>query len=446
MKTKSYRQLIQTFTKEPSGTCFQSFSQILNEIEELANSHIKFSNSIKEQRESLKNQIKENEKITKATFDEIRKLSNDLQKAVNKMEQSRESQERAKKDMQNAHNAWEKLEKDPKARKDAVEKHKVEADKKAAGALACVDAYNAIIGINRITLVETNAQKNKFFYEQLPKILNDFQVFDEKNRVEFTKVTFLKYNEAIGARREPLLKSFESLQTIFNLISPQFDSDCFIKLVKTGNDGIPEDYVFDEKVTSPLRRRTSLSSPVSSSLEKLCTDEAVREDENIISQPMKQGKRKAADRHKQIVKELPLLIQKLNGYDNLIAVQERESNVKSQQVLHDQKRNVQGMIDLLTQRKSRLEAYLGMACEQSPSSGAYESKETVEKHTQSQELPLARARAVFDFTATPATDEMSFEVGDTFAIHVKLEDGWWQVTSHKTEMSGLVPGNYLQEY
>ena len=466
-----------------SSTLAQSWQQLLNEADQNALLHVKFAEDIEvEIRKPIKNQLKENEKTMKASFDNIRKITADLSAAVSNLEKSRGNQERAIKDMNASITALDKVTKDPKSKKEAIDKQKLDHEKKSFLARECIDAYSK-------TIDDTNSQKNLYFNDLLPKALDFIQKDDERNRIDFIKEHLSKYSGFLQSHLEPYKNSADAMSTIFNLISPPYDSDLFVKLAKTGVEGIPEDYVFDEKVSSPTRRRVIESSGNISPTSPLTpTSILPDDDETITSLPLKKGKRKAVDRVKEINKELSFLNQKVRAIDTILGVKAtREYSERSEQTLNDQKDLLVPRINRLIERKRLLQTYSGVVTndideftptdtrsmsrtKRTSSTPTYDHVEDGQGYNNGQE-PVAeeqydqqaeyqqgnefqlgngcigRAQALYDFDATPGTEEVSFKADNVVEITEKLDDGWWRIKGYLNgeDVVGLVPGNYFRE-
>lgn len=309
--------------------------------------------------------------------------------------------------------------------------------------------------------------------------MDDFQAFDEKSRIEFSKTSLTTYSDLFHAREEPLAKSSESLAKIFGLISAQFDTECFIKLARTGDPGTPPDFKFGETASIFSKRKVGQTHS-NTSLEKLCSPLTSKEDDEVVAMPLKQGKRKATDRIKLINKELPRIALSVSQLDRLLEAQARDQNKESQNILQEQRASAVASLNHLIERKTRLETYLGIpastrasvSSSSSPVSGLPSPTESISfkqyataspardepplrKSTTSSSSAarasngslevVSKARAVFDFVAGGDNGEISMETDEMFDVHQKLEDGWWQVTSTKTKEMGLVPGNYMEE-
>lgn len=351
-----------------SSTVFAGISQLLNEAEAIATSHAEFSaNVIECVRNPLKESVLSQKESHRIAFGEMKFMASDVKKEVERMERQREIQERANRDMTAAYAVFDKANKDPKAKKENTAKLKADAEKKASIALGCVDTYNAIIA-------ETNLVKNEFYNVLLPKALDEFQANDETSRIEFIKQHLITYSDLLHARRGPLDKSVESLKMIFNLITTT-DTDTFINLVKSGDSCVPPDYTFGEHgkplLGSSHNRRASamlgnlgnlgLASASSSiTVNRLCNSDAMEKDDETIAMPLKQGKKLANERLKQIMKELPNLSVKATQYEQLAQVQEREGNMTSQDVINQQRLGIGGKVHQLLDRKAKLETYIGV--------------------------------------------------------------------------------------
>ncbi|KAJ3388221.1 Formin-binding protein 1 [Lobulomyces angularis] len=342
----------------------QGWLQLLNETEAISNAHLTFATKIDDEiRKPIKLQLKENELSNKKIFDEIRAQINELKKSIDVMGKSRERHEKSIQEMTLSISIFDKFNNDIRARKDQVEKAKLDCEKKTLIARENFEAYTKQID-------ETNIFKNEFYDKKLPELLELFQKDDEIKRGEYFKTKLLTYLDLIKKRDEPVKSLADNLFIIFDKLDATYDSETFCKLVKSSEFFIPEDYVFEEKVTNMLRQKSSigLSGSPTSSISLLCEMEA--EDEKVMSVPLKQGKKKANERIKIINKEIEVLNQKNENFNHLLTAKLENSediNEKLDLVIKEKIKAVEDSLLILTKRKQNLEKYLEKPSE--PSGG-----------------------------------------------------------------------------
>ncbi|KAI9088195.1 hypothetical protein DFS34DRAFT_469204 [Phlyctochytrium arcticum] len=149
-----------------SGTCSQSWMQILTMTEYTASFHTSLSEQLDgELRKSIKVQIKDNEKLFKLLFDDVRKAVAEYRKVVENLEKMRQKYDKATRDMDVARQAYESANQDMNKTAKDIEKLRNDAEKKAIFAKECADAYQECIN-------QTNAAKDKFYMETLPNMLD----------------------------------------------------------------------------------------------------------------------------------------------------------------------------------------------------------------------------------------------------------------------------------
>ncbi|KAH6582057.1 hypothetical protein BASA61_008683 [Batrachochytrium salamandrivorans] len=121
-----------TFNKAVLGsTLAQSWQLILTETETTANYKLEICDKIDtEIRKNIKHQGKDNEKMNKQRFDDIRKANVELKKVVDNLEKMQQRYEKTMKDMDMAKTTFENAEKDQNSTKKLIDQLKAEVDKK----------------------------------------------------------------------------------------------------------------------------------------------------------------------------------------------------------------------------------------------------------------------------------------------------------------------------
>ncbi|RKO93298.1 hypothetical protein BDK51DRAFT_34406, partial [Blyttiomyces helicus] len=367
---------------------------------------------------------------------------------------------------------------------------RTDAEKKATLAAEATNQYKQC-------LVETNVKKDRYYKETIPAILNVMQEGDENNRVAFVKTTLSKYSQVLGEQQPGIKSSIDGMADIFANISGKYDSDLFVKLMRSG-EPFPADFQFEEK---PLKEFSATRKPTTRGLTSSRDQMDDKQEDAIISMPAKQGRKKAMERIKTLDKDLVEIEKKRNGLDTLGAVYKDKPQLsqdpKVAQDLREQREALDKRSETLILKKHKLMCYIANidgtpppdtpAClvgkpltspitpfsdtgneEDSPAAASFEShNEEAESEEQSSSAPpppppppgrgaphdegetiLGRAKALFDFEATPNSQELTIKAGDELDILEKQEDGWWKVrTADPSTMTreGFVPGNYTEE-
>ncbi|KAJ3031581.1 Formin-binding protein 1 [Rhizophlyctis rosea] len=340
-----------TFQKAvQSGTVAQSWSQLLNETDNLATCHLNVSTTLDaDLRKSVKAQARENEKLVRQRFDDIRKAIAEYKRCTDNLEKVRGKYERAMKDMETAKMAYETASQDMNTTKKDIEKLRNDAEKKALLSQEATKEYKDCIA-------ETNEKKSKHYNESLPSILDEVQREDETNRIAFLKTSFTKYADTMTAQLEPWGTATKSMTSTFGTISPSYDEELFVKLMKT-NEALPPDFTFEEKTfkDATTNRKTSMRG-----FTKAKDDLDEGKDDAIVTLPAKQGRKKAAERIKQLDKELAETEKKRQGVETLMGVykDKAQADPAVNRDLNDQREALIRRGDTILLRKHKLAVYI----------------------------------------------------------------------------------------
>ncbi|TPX31132.1 hypothetical protein SmJEL517_g05473 [Synchytrium microbalum] len=324
-----------------SSTVAQSWLQLLNETENMASSHTTISEKMElDLRKPLKIRLKENEKNNKTNFDEIRRLLAELRKSVEIMEKTRERYETATKAANTARSTYETASTDAKRKKEDVEKIRADMEKKTVLEKEAMEAYKK-------SIAETNDKKNKHYQEQLPAILDIIQRDDEKDRIVVAKELLIKFAELESTQLPVVSACTQSMISTAQTITPKYDTDLFVKLMRTG-DPTPPDYVFEgvgtENVLKAFTKHTKAESNV---------------EESIITLPERKGRKRAVERLKQLDKDHAELEKKRQGYLTLLSVSSDISHdPKIQKDLSDQRSILDQQLEAVLIKKHKLYVYL----------------------------------------------------------------------------------------
>eukprot|EP00842_Homolaphlyctis_polyrhiza_P004770 jgi/Hompol1/5294/HPOL_001256-RA len=254
---------------------------------------------------------------------------------------------------------------------------------------------------------------------------------------------------------------------------------------KTG-DAIPADFAMSDTQESEISKKTFMKG-MSKIREDKNDDQA---EDQIITLPGKQGRRKAADRAKVLEKEIADVEKMKIGVENLILFN-REKNMDSRAMtdLEEQKIGLEKRIDTLMLKKHKLLVYIasvdGSAPPNLPTPASARSITNLSSPSSSKLSPtvnnsspsiasqgsaaerqsdhavlsqshaspssifpkdpvIARAKVLFDFEAAPSSQEMTVKTGEVLLVYEKQEDGWWRCKSESTGRDGYVPGNYTE--
>ncbi|KAI8842812.1 hypothetical protein BJ741DRAFT_591958 [Chytriomyces cf. hyalinus JEL632] len=472
----------------------KAWQQVLNEADNIATIHFGVNDKINtELRKTIKYQSQDNEKKFKEKFDKIKKATAEFQQQVNSMEKLHDKFENDKKNMEAATAYLDKVQKNKNSTQKDIDAAKADYEKKALTASDAMAAYQKAI-------VETNEKKTRHFSTFLPTVLNEVQTDDENFRIRATKVALMKYYELYSSVIPMYIDGLEAMSGVFEVVSAEVDSQGLVSVMKTDDEFPPADYAFEEKA---LARDGNFKRPglqKAGAHARVATEPLLDtdDDESLMSQPPKKGRKLAADRVKVFDKDIGDAEKKLQAVETLLSVCNKSTSPdpKQSSELTFQKRALEIKIDNLGLRRHRLQTYIagidktalpelplklnGKTIQILPSasspvsysggslpspvkdSGMEIEKKEVEKKDHrasvagSGELNTwaapagkstgKKARMIYDFQAAPGSQEVSACSGDELEVLEEQDDGWWKakVFSKGEWKEGLIPGNYTE--
>ncbi|KAH6570067.1 hypothetical protein BASA60_007938, partial [Batrachochytrium salamandrivorans] len=440
-----------TFNKAVLGsTLAQSWQLILTETETTANYKLEICDKIDtEIRKNIKHQGKDNEKMNKQRFDDIRKANVELKKVVDNLEKMQQRYEKTMKDMDMAKTTFENAEKDQNSTKKLIDQLKAE----------------------------------------------NIQTADDENKTAFCKSSLQGYVDLNTSVMPKIEKSYQLMTDAVSNINSTSDMDMFIKCFKT-NDPYPEDFQMSDTQEIENGKKTFMRG-MSKSREDRLEDQI---EDQIVSLPAKQGRKKAVDRVKVHEKEIADVEKKRQGVHRLfLAYKEKPTSGSDTKIIDDlvcQKTLLEKRIDTLMLKKYKLLTYistidgvsppelpipardrvittspLSMASISSPSDRDLTGRSPLENSVSPSKIsiqsPLSvpimpsqpslgtpvsgkflggpsigQVTVMFEFEAAAGSQEMSIKAGQVLDVIEKQDDGWWRCRHGDQE--GYVPGNYTE--
>ena len=193
----------------------------------------------------MKYRAKDNEKLKKERFDEIRKAVQELNKVMDNLDRIRQKYDKAARDMEAAKLASDSLSKDANAQKKDLDRLRTDYEKKTVIAHEQLQAYKQCI-------IETNQKKSSHFRDFLPAQLDQIQKDDEELRIAFMQSALKKYHEIISSVQPDITDCLQSIGNALDQISPSYDSE-FLAQMLGANDQYPVDcQLFESSVICVL--------------------------------------------------------------------------------------------------------------------------------------------------------------------------------------------------
>jgi hypothetical protein len=454
--SKTVDQKLWKRTDKEIGTVEHSWTTFHAELEKVGKFHEQLASKAEELVVTMDTWVKEKEKTKLKLGKDGAKLTKDTHDTMTSLKRAKENYYKLHKAADDAEAAYQKKKGEPTAKQkdvDKLSKKSVEAKEKA---------QNADVAYKKV-LEKANEHQANFYTSYMPKLLEEFQRFDEE-RTQFFKQMLEQYMTMLSALPPSLATSCDALNKVVGEIDAQADVSSFITNNRASGVTPPpeiqyEPYVGEGGVTSSLGSSPSTSSSISRS-----TPSAAKPavgGSMIVKQPAaakqwglsgadeslspEQKKTKLEHQLKEINEDIESEIKSKKGLDKLVKFYAADAvaQKKAVQEAADQEKK----IDVLKEEKAKivkqLEAVGGSgdlpgdaspepadAGEEGADGGDYEEVEYVE----------VKARALFDYEATNET-ELGFKAGDILTVSEQDESGWWY--AELSGKQGFVPNNYL---
>ncbi|KAJ3008072.1 UNVERIFIED_CONTAM: hypothetical protein HDU68_003239 [Siphonaria sp. JEL0065] len=305
------------------------------------------------------------------------------------------------------------------------------------------------------------------------------------------------------------IQGHEELSTVFQEVNADRDTELVISMMKLDEEFPPADYTFEEKALARdanfkrpgVQNKPGTASHSRSATETLSLD--IDDDDSILSQPPKKGRKLAADRVKAFEKDIAESEKKRQAVESLLAVCATKATPDPKQVseLTFQKETLDLKLDNLGLRRHKLQTYIaGIDKAAPPELPAHLSGKTVQPISTSpvsyssgpvvtspvvgssddkpkttsvtntpantgatgdavvagsewggnggSNLPGTKkvGKMIYDFQAAPNSQEISAKTGEDVEVVEEQDDGWWKVRvfTGGEWKEGLVPGSYTQ--
>lgn len=479
---KNIRKLVTKYTnkmeikqaKETSQT--KGFRLVLQELGFQAGQHEILSDmlSVKLQQEVQK-KTKEIAKLTKNNLKEAKKLSEDLNSMYKDLEKTKNKYKKSFLDWEEAKDNFTKADSEGILSRKEIAKLKSFSESRNA-------QHEDYKGVYASQLVKTNKYQEKYYYKDLPAVINSLQTI-EIGRVEYFKDALA---QCVAAEKQvaPIIERCrEDMGNLIKTIDPVADSLTLIPSLKTGE--VPPANLAFEEITSGSevkfgtlgRRKSKLKLNKSLEEEKLFPKKRELENaiENIEAEIEKGNKEVAA---------LQLMVQSYTTNPKFGDAKkfqaELDSAIHHLQVLesdlHALNTQLKDVNDKLDEKSGKSPKHtqqapvtinitenISLASDKSGSAGygtisncsssdrGSDSMENVEErvveHDEYHEGALQSVVALYSYDGDCSESSIAMEAGEEFFVTESDEGGWTKVVRkirNDQEVEGYVPTAYLQ--
>jgi len=439
-------------TDKEIGTVEKSWSTFNSELEKVGKFHEQLASQAEEIVVTIDTWIKEKEKVKQKLNKDGAKLTKDTHDTMTSLKRAKESYYKLHKAADDAEAAYQKKKAEPQAKQkdvDKLSKKSAEAKEKATSADF---AYKKV-------LEKANEHQNSFYTNYMPKLLEEFQSFDEE-RTQFFKQIMEKYMSLMSALPPALTTTCDALNKVVGEIDAKADVSAFVTSNRSSGVTPPpeiqyEPYVGENGVPSTLGSSssgTTISPPVTRA--PPTTAKPIPGGSTIVQTPKPstptQWGLTAADesltpeeKHVKLEKQLTEInaeidseIKSKKGLDKLVKFYAADpaAQKKAVQEAEDQEKKIEGLKGEKAKIIGQLQEFGGAPpVEANNSANGEEGNEDVD-------YVEIKARALFDYEAANET-ELGFKAGEILTISEQDESGWWYAELNGKQ--GFVPNNYL---
>jgi len=431
-------------TEKEIGTLSQSWSTFHSELDKLGKAHDQLATTIgKDLVTEMEGWLKEREKQSKVLGKNGQKLTRDMNDTIRSLKQAKENYYKLHKASDQANQAYTSKKSDPAIKAKEVDKLK----KKATEAKEKADAAD---GNYKKVLEKANAHQTKFYTQEMPALLDDFQKFEEE-KSQFFKKVMQDYMNSFNQFPGLLSTTCDTMNKVVAAIDEAADVSTFISDNKSSAvtppptiEYEPYDSEYKGSVVDAPKGTPRNDHEDSGKHEKKVPAEPKPDRTNKASdkknwglQPedsslsVEEKKKKLAGQLKEIKEVIASEVKSKKGLDKLVKFYASDpvAQKKATQEASDQ----QAKVDALKEEKKKITEQLnGLGGEVASDGGEQSSDE---------ELVDIKAKALFDYEAANET-ELGFKAGDILTITEQDTSGWWYAELNGKQ--GFVPNNYVE--
>jgi len=296
-------------------------------------------------------------------------------------------------------------------------------------------------------LEKANAHQTKFYTQDMPALLDEFQKFEEEKIVFFKKM-MQNYMNSYNPLPGLLTSTCDTLNKSVSAVDESADVSTFIADNKASAVTPPptieyEPYDSEEKGLSVIekdgengdtkveRKAPDEPKPDRAPQKKLDTRKnwGLQPEDSSLSAEEK--KRKLEGQLKEIKEVIESEVKSKKGLDKLVKFY--ASDPVAQKKATQEAAEQQAKVDNLKEQKKKLTEQLnGLGGEAAADDGG---------ETSDEDFVEIKAKALFDYEAANET-ELGFKAGDILTVTEQDTSGWWYAELNGKQ--GFVPNNYVE--
>jgi len=434
-------------TDKEIGTLSQCWSSFHSELEKVSKAHDGLATLIgKELVTEIEAWLKEREKQSKIVLKNGQKLTRDMNDTISSLKRAKENYYKLHKASDQANIAYTSKKSDPAIKPKEVDKLKKKATEAKEKADAADSNYKKV-------LEKANAHQTKFYTQEMPGLLDEFQKFEEEKTQFFKKLmqdymnSFSQFPGVLSTTCETLTKVVAAIDEAADIgtfisenkssaVTPPpateyepYDSEYKGSIVDLGTKGSHEDGepAIDKKppaVSKPDRTAKTADTKKNWGLQP--------EDSSLS---VEEKRRKLEGQLSEIKEVIASEVKSKKGLDKLVKFYASDpvAQKKATQEASDQ----QAKVDALKEEKKKITEQLnGLGGESAVSTDDKGGDQSSEE-----EAVEVKAKALFDYEAANDT-ELGFKAGDILTVTEQDSSGWWYAELNGKQ--GFVPCNYME--
>jgi len=413
---------------ELDGTLKAAFEAVLLSIEDTITGETKFTEQIAAISADFAKFKKDNEGRRKKLQDECAALTKEYNAQLDACEKSRKNYHSLAREAEKQQQALAKSSSDPRVKSEKIAQMNVKTTQAEGKARAAESEYRDVVA-------QTNDKQNTVYTSDMPKILQEFQEFEE-NKITFMKECFCKYASGASSQPQVFQSAADRINTSSEAVSVTDDIASYVQSHATGKSCPP-----DIEVDLYGGVGAGGSAPAASSGSSRGAAAPAKSSAQWGLGPADANLSTA-----QKISKLEGQITKLEG--TIRADEQQASALERMSVAYakdpEGKKKADAELaefkDRINDNKATLDRLRSdLAGLQGGDSGA-DAGEAPADGGQAEGEPV-KVRGLYDYTATADT-ELSFHEGDIFYVTLQDDSGWWYATID--DKQGFVPENYVE--
>ncbi|KAM9951575.1 hypothetical protein ACTFIT_002256 [Dictyostelium discoideum] len=428
------------------GSLKESWKISLNELEQVGNQHLIFSNLNNDLSTGIDKMVKDKDNIRKKLTNDGQKLTKDMKAQIEVCQKAKLNYHKLSKEAEVAHTLLSKGQADPKMKQDKVSQLSSKASQASEKAQQADMEYREILNT-------TNIKQDEYYNTDMPTLLKEFQTFEE-DRIVQSKDSMEKL--AIFVKEIPpvVQHAFEGIEKGAQQIDKDADIRQWVSENRTGVT-VPSHIEYqgfegeaasgnNNSTSSPTNFRVGTYKPPTTQIKEwglTSKDQSLSSTEKIA---------KLEQQHQEISQSIRSEVQARSGIEKLI--QFYANDPKEQKKAEGELAEADKKIHALKENQKLITAQLeelGKTNLSGSSGGGADLSNSNGAGATGGATRVVRVKGLYDYDATCDT-ELSFREGDILTVTEQDSSGWWYAElaqsanpSASIGSLGFIPANFV---